>query len=152
MDGGVTSALAAIMGAFVGGFASLASTWIGERSRHRRDLLQREIVNRETTYSEFIERASKLYVASATHRIDDDDEEIEGMVSLYAVSSRIRLFASDQVIMEAEKVIEGIVRQYGEDNLSAEQLRMSAVEKRYDPLKTFSVICRRELQDIHNRA
>ena len=131
MNGGVTSALAAIMGAFVGGFASLASTWIGERSRHRRDLLQREIVNRETTYSEFIERASKLYVASATHRIDDDAEELEGMVTLYAVSSRIRLFASDQVIAEAEKVIEGIVRQYGEDNLSAEQLRRSAAEKRY---------------------
>ena len=88
----------------------------------------------------------------AGNDIDDDDEEIEGMVSLYAVSSRIRLFASDLVITEAEKVIEGIVRQYGEDNLSAEQLRMSAAEKRYDPLKAFSVICRRELQDIHHRA
>ena len=152
MNSGMTSALAAILGAFVGGFASLASTWIGERSRHRRDLLQREIANRETTYSEFIERASKLYVASATHRIDDDEEEIEGLVSLYAVSSRIRLFASDQVILEAEKVIDRILRQYGEDNLSAEELRMSAAEKRSDPLKAFSVICRRELQDIHNRA
>ena len=105
MNGGVTSALAAIMGAFVGGFASLASTWIGERSRHRRDFLQREITNRETTYSEFIERASKLYVASATHRIDDDDEEIEGMVSLYAVSSRIRLFASDQSAPQVDQAL-----------------------------------------------
>jgi hypothetical protein len=148
MDGGVTSALAAITGAFVGGLASLASTWMGERSRHRRDLLQREIARRETAYSEFIERASKIYVASATHRIDDDDAEVPGMVSLYAVSSRIRLFASDQVIMEAEKIIDRIARQYGDDNLSAEQLRMTAVEKRDDPLKAFSVICRHELQDI----
>ena len=148
MDGGVTSALAAITGAFVGGLASLASTWMGERSRHRRDLLQREIARRETAYSEFIERASKIYVASATHRIDDDDAEVAGMVSLYAVSSRIRLFASDQVIVEAETVIDRIARQYGDDNLSAEQLRMTAVEKRDDPLKSFSVICRHELQDI----
>ena len=148
MDGGVTSALAAITGAFVGGLASLASTWLGERTRHRRDLLQREITRRETTYSEFIERASKVYVASATHRIDDDDAELAGMASLYAVSSRIRLFASDQVIVEVEKVIDRVVRQYGDDNLSAEQLRMSTVKNRDDPLKAFSVICRHELQDI----
>ena len=148
MDGGVTSALAAITGAFVGGLASLANTWVGERSRHRRDLLQREIAKRETTYSEFIERASNLYVASATHRIDDDDEEVAGMVSLYAASSRIRLFASDQVIVEVEKVIDRIARQYGADNLSAEQLRLSTVETRDDPLKGFSVICRHELQSL----
>jgi hypothetical protein len=148
MDGGVTSALAAITGAFVGGLASLANTWVGERSRHRRDLLQREIAKRETTYSEFIERASNLYVASATHRIDDDDAEVAGMVSLYAASSRIRLFASDQVIVEVEKVIDRIARQYGADNLSAEQLRLSTVETRDDPLKALSVICRQELQDL----
>ena len=148
MDGGVTSALAAITGAFVGGLASLANTWVGERSRHRRDLLQREIAKRETTYSEFIERASNLYVASATHRIDDDDGEVAGMVSLYAASSRIRLFSSDQVIVEVEKVIDRIARQYGADNLSAEQLRLSTVETRDDPLKAFSVICRHELQGL----
>jgi len=148
MDSGVTSGLAAVMGAFVGGLASLTSTWIGERSRSRRDLLQREVAKRETVYSDFIELASKLYVASATHRLDDDDAEIEGMVSLYAVSSRIRLFASNSVIQESEKVIDRIFTQYGADNISAEELRMSAVQTRDDPLKAFSVICRRELQDI----
>ena len=148
MDGGVTSALAAITGAFVGGLASLANTWVGERSRQRRDLLQREIGRRETAYSEFLDVASKIYVASATHRIDDDDAEVAGMVSLYAASSRIRLFASDQVIVEVEKVIDRIARQYGADNLSAEQLRLSTVETRDDPLKAFSVICRNELQDL----
>ena len=148
MGGEVTSGMAAIMGAIVGGLASLTSTWIGERSRHRRDLLQREIVKRESAYSDFIERASKVYAASATHRIDDDDKELEGMVSLYAVASRIRLFASDHVIKEAENVLERIFLQYGDANMSVEQLRKTAVETRDDPLKPFSVICRRELQDI----
>jgi hypothetical protein len=148
MDGGVTNGIAVLMGAFVGGLASLTSTWVGERSRHRRDLLQREIARRETAYSDFIEWASKLYVASATHRIDDDGAELEGVVSLYAATGRIRLFASEQVMKEAENVIDRIFMQYGHDNVSAEQLRMSAVETRDDPLKAFSVICRRELQDI----
>ena len=148
MGGEVTSGIAAIMGAVVGGLASLTSTWVGERGRHRRDLLQREIAKREVAYSDFIDHASKVYVASATHRIDDDDAEIERAVSLYAVASRIRLFASEQVIEEAEKVIDRILIQYGADNVSAEQFRMSVAETRDDPLKAFSVICRRELQDI----
>ena len=148
MNSGVISALAAIMGALVGGLASLASTWIGERSRHRRDLLQREIARQESGYSEFIDQASKLYVASATHHIDHDDAELEHTVSLYAVASRIRLFASDQVIAEAEKVIDRIFIQFGADNISAEQLRVSALETRDDPLIAFSIVCRHELQDI----
>lgn len=148
MPGEVTSGLAAIMGAFVGGLASLATTWMGERSRHKRDVLQREIAKRETTYSDFINHASKLYVVSATHRINDDDAEVPGMVSLYAIASRIRLFASDQVIVEAEKVIDRIFTQYGGDNMSAEQLLINAVETKDDPLKAFSIVCRHELQDI----
>ena len=148
MDGGVASGMAAVMGALVGGLASLTSTWLGERSRRRRDLLQQDIAKRETAYSNFIDRASKLYVASATHHIDDD-AEIDGIVSLHAVASRIRLFASEQVIMEAEKILDGIIMQYGADNISAEQLRESAFEKKDDPLKAFSIICRSELQEIH---
>src|SRR4029077_3086797 len=86
MSGEVTSAAAAIMGAFVGGLASLTSTWLGERSRHRRDLVGREIAKREIAYAEFIDHASKLFVASATHHINDDEGEVEGTVSLYAVA------------------------------------------------------------------
>jgi hypothetical protein len=148
MSGEVTSGLAVVMGTLVGGLASLTSTWLGERSRQRRDLLQREIVKRETVYAQFIEQASKLYVASATHNVNDDEGAVEGTVELYAVASRIRLFASEQVIKEAENVLDLIFRQYGADNISAEQLRTRAVEKRDDFLKAFSVICRRELQDL----
>jgi hypothetical protein len=144
----IASASAAILGAFVGGLASLTSTWLGEQSRNRREILQREIAKRETAYSDFIERASKVYVASATHRIEDDDAEVERVVPLYAVASRIRLFASDQVITEVEKVIDRVLKQYGDDNVSAEQLRISVIEKRDDPLEAFSVICRHELRDM----
>ena len=147
MPGEMTSGVAVLMGAVVGGLASLTSTMLGERSRHKRDLMQREISKRETAYSEFIDHASKLWVASATHHINDDQAEVEGTVSLYAVASRIRLFASDQVMEEAEGVLQLIITQYGAENLSVEQLRRTAMEKK-DPLKEFSVICRRELKEI----
>lgn len=150
MPGEVTSAAAAIMGALVGGLASLTSTWVGERSRHRRDMVQREIARRETAYADFIDQASRLFVASATHNIDDDDLELEGTISLYAVASRIRLFASDPVMKEAERVLDLIITQFGAENVSVEQLRKTAMEKK-DPLKGFSAICRRELKDVQRR-
>jgi len=151
MDGGISNGLAAIMGALVGGLASLASTWVSERSRHKRDLLQREITKRETTYSDFIDQASKLFVESATHNLDDDDanleSELEGAVSLYGIASRIRLFASDRVIKEAEAVLDLILIQFGAENISVQELREKKLNER-DPLKAFSVSCRRELQEL----
>ena len=151
MDGGISNGLAAIMGALVGGLASLASTWVSERTRHRRDTLQREISKRETTYSEFIQHASRLYVESATHNLIEDDanleSELEGAVSLYGIASRIRLFASDRVITEAEAVLDLILIQFGAENISFDQFREKKLNER-DPLKAFSVSCRRELQDL----
>ena len=150
MAGELSNGVAAIMGALVGGLASLASTWVSERTRHKRDLLQREITKRETTYSDFIQHASKLFVASATHNLNDDANlasELEGAVSLYGIASRIRLFASDRVIKEAEAVLDLILIQFGSENISVEQLRKKKLSER-DPLKAFSVSCRRELQDL----
>ena len=152
MNGDISNGLAAIMGALVGGLASLASTWVSERSRHKRDLLQREIAKRETTYSDFIDHASKLYVTSATHNVKNGDAnleaELDGAVSLYGIASRIRLFASDRVIKEAEAVLDLILIQFGAENISVEELREKKLNER-DPLKPFSVSCRSELQDLH---
>jgi hypothetical protein len=152
MNGDLSNGIAAIMGALVGGLASLASTWVSERTRHRRDLIQREISKRETAYSDFIDHASKLYVTSATHNLNDDDDasvesELEGAVSLYGIASRIRLFASDRVIQEAEAVLDLILSQFGAENISVEQLRKKELNER-DPLKAFSVSCRSELKAL----
>jgi hypothetical protein len=57
------------------------------------------------------------------------------------------LFASDRVIKEAEAVLDLILIQFGAENISVEELREKKLNER-DPLKTFSVSCRRELQDL----
>jgi hypothetical protein len=154
MNPGLTSALAVVMGACVGGLASLASTWIGEHHRNKLGLLQAEIVKRERVYSLFIEKASSLLTASLTHRLDDDESQVGGLVTVYAVTSRMRLFASEQVIIEAGKVVALIIEQFGDENLSAKQLRTSAsagaLEGEKDPLKDFSITCRRELKGLRS--
>ena len=76
------------------------------------------------------------------------------MLTLYAVTSRMRLFASNAVIIEVEKVVALIIEQFGDENLSAEQLRTNAregaLEGKKDPLKDFSITCRRELRDLQS--
>ncbi len=152
MPSEISNGVAAILGALVGGVASLTSAWVTERTRNRRDQAQREINKRETTYSEFIDKASKLYVISATHSIDEDDNEnlqvdLKEAVSLYGTASRIRLFASDRVIKEAEAVLDMILVQFGAESISVGQFRERKLKER-DPLKSFSVSCRSELKDL----
>jgi hypothetical protein len=152
MPSEISNGVAAILGALVGGVASLTSAWVTERTRNRRDQMQREINKRETTYSEFIDKASKLYVISATHTINEDDNEnlqvdLKEAVSLYGTASRIRLFASDRVIKEAEAVLDLILVQFGAESISVDQFRERKLKER-DPLKSFSVCCRSELKDL----
>jgi hypothetical protein len=51
------------------------------------------------------------------------------------------------VIKEAEGVLDRILIQFGAENISVDELRERKL-KEPDPLKGFSVSCRRELHDL----
>ncbi len=51
------------------------------------------------------------------------------------------------VFKEAEAVLDLILIQFGAENISVDELREKKLNER-DPLKPFSVSCRRELQDL----
>ena len=96
--------------------------------------------------------AQALAKIERRHTIDEEDNEnlqvdLKDAVSLYGTASRIRLFASDRVIKEAEAVLDLILAQFGAENISVEQLREKKLKER-DPLKEFSISCRRELKDL----
>jgi hypothetical protein len=57
------------------------------------------------------------------------------------------LFASDRVIKEAEAVLDLILEQFGAENITVQELREKKLNER-DPLRAFSVSCRRELQEL----
>lgn len=76
-------------------------------------------------------------------------EEIDDLVALYALVSRIRLVATSPIIDAAQKFAQLVTKRYGEKNLSRENLRDAAVAPdRVDPLNAFSTRCRYELQSI----
>lgn len=147
MNPALISALAALTGSSIGALAPILSNYVLQRSVTQRDLLNRQIAQRETLYSDFIKEASSLYANSVTHNLEDLDD----LVSLYALVSRIRLLGSEPVLQAAEAFVKRIVLHYGEPNLTVEQMRAAALSAKADPLDVFSFACRRELRDILRR-
>ena len=123
---------------------TVAATISLERSLIQPSLTNQRIAQRESLYSDFIQEASRLYANSLVHSLKD----LNDLVSLNALVSRIRLFASDPVLLAAETVVKQIICQYAKVNISLEELLNAALSAKADPLETFSVACREEFQNI----
>jgi hypothetical protein len=147
MNPAIISALAALGGSSIGALAPLLSNFLLQRSVTQRDLLNRQISQREMLYSDFINEASRAYAKSVMHDLEDLDE----LVSLYALVSRIRLMATEPVVHAAEDFVKSIVAHYGEPNLTVEQIRAAALSAKGEPLDVFSLACRKELRTILQR-
>ena len=139
-------ALAAIAGSLVGALGSAAGTWITARHQDRRDLLGKQIARREALYSDFIGESARLLVDAMQHNASD----LQTMLPVYALLSRIRLSSSGPVLKEAEQVVNIIVSTYPQPNLTPEQIESRAVSGQ-DPLRQFSDTCRSELDSLQRQ-
>lgn len=140
----IVNIVAALSGTAVGSLAPVLSNYVLQKSITQRDLLNRQLGQRETLYSDFIQEASRLYVDAMIHDLDG----LNDLVGLFALVSRIRLLASPHVVKAAEDFVKIIVRNYGEPNVTLEQMRAAALSSKADPLAVFSAACRKELRDI----
>ena len=151
MDTGVLSAGSALVGSIVGLSASVATSWVAQRTQARRHAIDAEIKKREALYAEFITECSKLAIDALDHSFEHPDK----ILAIYALANRIRLCASESVIAAADQAIQWIGEQYMKENLAPRELRQLVLtafhdpEKRNDPLKPFSETCRRELASLY---
>jgi len=139
MNAAITAPLAAIAGSLVGALGSSVATWISARHQDRSDMLGKQIVRREALYSDFISESVRLLVDAMQHNGND----LQKLLPIYALISRIRLSSSQPVLQEAERVINIIVSTYPQPNLTAEEIELRAMNGE-DPLRKFSDICRSE--------
>ena len=146
MNSVMVPALAAIAGSLVGALGSAAGTWITARHQDRRDLLGKQIARREGLYSDFIGESARLLVDAMQHNVSD----VQTLLPIYALLSRIRLSSSEPVLQEAEQVINTIVSTYPQPNLTPEQIESRAVSGE-DPLRQFSDTCRSELDSLQRQ-
>jgi hypothetical protein len=142
----ISAPLAAIAGSLVGAFGSTVATWITVRHQDRRDLLGKEIARREALYSDFIGECAGLMVDAMQHNAAD----LQKLLPVYALLSRIRLSSSQPVLQKAEPIVKAIVDTYPQPNLTAEQIESQAANGN-DPLRQFGDICRTELESLERQ-
>ena len=147
MNPAMINILAALSGTAVGSLAPVLSNYVLQRSITQRDLLNRQLGQREVLYSDFIKESSRLYADAMIHELND----LNDVVSLYALVSRIRLLATEPVVRAAEEFVKLIVKHYGDPNLTLEEIRTAALSEKVDPLDVFSFACRKELRNILQR-
>jgi hypothetical protein len=147
VDASITSALAALTGAAVGGLTSGISNWLNHRSQLRAQWMLHEKNRRQILYRDFIEEASKCYIDSLQH----DEPDIPGLVGLYAKLSRMRAQSSRPVVHRAEEVARKFLDTYLEPDKSFVELRGMAINGTIDLLHGFSDACHGEFDDMQAR-
>ena len=142
MDTAYISAFAALAGTAIGGLASFATSWTTQHAQTRAQRIAGERETRAALFGRFLDEAAKLYSDALQSRRDD----ITGLIGIYALTNRIRLVSSPQVVEAADTVCRIIVDAYLAPNITMEEMRDKWVGKHVDPLRDFSEACRRELQ------
>ena len=142
------SAIAALLGAIMGGGASLMAAIYTQRYQDRLQRIARETTRREMVYADFITNASKLFLTAQVRdeiKFGGDEQQLVGLVN------RMRLFAPPHVIDEAEGVIWAIVEIWLKPSVEPRQLAEAALSNSRlpDPLLPFSLACRADLDRVH---
>jgi hypothetical protein len=136
------SAVAALVGTFVGGITSIATSWLGQQRQAKELRRARAKAEMQALYKQFIIDASKLYIDALEHNAT----EITKLVDIYATLNRIRVLSSPKVISEADNALRMIVDTYAKENATFSGIRQSIGHGFPDPLRGFSEACHDELK------
>lgn len=143
-DSTIVAATAAALGSLMGATASIATTWITQRTQIVRAESEWKHRERASLYKEFITEASRVAVDAVAHSLKQPDQ----LIAVYGILNCIRLMSGEDVVRQGEACCRRLVELYGRPNLTTDQIR-AAVEAQeldgIDPLKEFSVACRKEL-------
>jgi hypothetical protein len=99
------SAFSALAGSTIGGVTSIATAWLTQRSQDHSQRHAQSVGRRERLYGDFIDEASMLFVDAMTHEQVDPSK----FVQIYATVGKLRLFASADVVSEAERAMQAVV-------------------------------------------
>jgi len=143
MDIAYLSALAALAGSVVGGLTSGATTWLTQRAQARAGRLAYEMSRREDLFKDFIVAASRAYGEALL----SSEPQVQEIVGLYAMISRMRVLCSPQTVASADKIMVTTIDTYFAPNKTIRELNeVIKSGEGIDPLKEFSEAAREELR------
>jgi hypothetical protein len=144
MNASVISALAALVGAAIGGLTSVLASWLTQRTQVRAEWLAHDLTWRQELYKAFIEEATNLYV----HALQHNEPDLAALGILYAKISRMRVQSSREVVEEADLIGRTIVDTYLAPDKTFIQIREMLADGSIDILGKFGDVCRAELKSL----
>jgi len=142
VDASVISALAALLGAAIGGLTSVTAGWLTQRTQTRAHWMGQEILRRQDLYKDFVVDASQCYI----HALQHGEPDIPGLVRLYGQIARMRVLSSAEVSAAAEDIGRKIVDTYLAPDKSFVQLGEMVRNGSLDHFQTFSSAARAEFE------
>jgi hypothetical protein len=136
------SAVAALVGTFVGGITSIATSWLGQQRQTNEQRRARKQDELQDLYKQFILDASKLYIDALEH----NTTELPKLVDIYATINRMRVLSPPKVVAEADKALRIIIDTYAQENKTFSGIRQSISQGFPDPLHAFGQACHDELK------
>jgi hypothetical protein len=119
MDTAYISAFAALAGTAIGGLASFATSWVTQQAQTRAQRRAAERDTRAALFGKFLDEAAKLY----SDALQTSRDDINGLIGIYALTNRIRLLSSPEVVEAADNVVRIIVDAYLAPNITLHRLR-----------------------------
>ena len=135
------SAVAALVGTFVGGITSIATSWLGQQRQTKEQRRAQEKEELQALYRKFMQDASRLYLDALEH----NTTKLSKLVDIYTTINRMRLVSSPKVVAEADSALRVIIGVYAKENATFAGIRQSIGHGFLDPLRPFSEACREEL-------
>jgi len=140
MNPAYISAVSVLLGSGIGALASIATTRLSQRHQDEIRRRTQEHARRERIFVEFIDLSSDAFVDALQHTSIENPSKL---VPLYATMGKLRLFASEQIVAAAEKVMEHVIETYYAPKLDFQT--RPTVDSSSDVLREFSEQCRVEL-------
>jgi hypothetical protein len=140
MDGAYISALAALAGSSIGGLATFATTWLNQSYQHKIQRHSNERARREKLFGDFMHEAASAYSEAMVSKLENSS----GLVKLYSLKSRMSLFSGEDVLQEADKVLQIIIDRYFVDDIKYSDMGPGAV-KEFALLRDFTSACKNEI-------
>src|ERR1700730_745607 len=140
MDSAYISALAALAGSSIGGLATFATAWLNQRYQNQNPRHSHERARRERLFGDFMHEAASAYSDAMVNKLENST----GLVNLYSLKSRMSLFSGEDVLQEADKVLQIIIDRYFVDEIKYSNMSPGAV-KEFDLLRDFTRACKKEI-------
>ena len=115
----------------------------------RRDILAKDVANREQLYSEFLKEVGNLYFDSVNRTLDDTSQQ-PSLITMYSLVGRIRMISSEAVLTSAEKVAEDIIESYKRPPTTFQEFQQSSGGLQ-SVAQVFTKACRAERQSMLGR-